>query len=538
MKSTFNLFLMSLLIFSCTLKSKDMEAELSVPEISVQVDSLLTINLDKMIIRDDIIRKEWIKTVYQSNNFHPIWLGNNLKINSLGDSVLNIFSHANYYGLEPKNYKTNVLLDLKKELSEVKSKEDLYEKAINLEVLLTDNFMLFVKHLNYGKIENIAPFSILERKPDSLDVPVTFAVAIKNEEVLTYLTAVQPKQSEYVKLQKALKKYVQESSLSQETVAVNNYKEDSVKAYNQAEMALIIHRYLPKNNLDTEFLNALKNFQKDHGLTPDGIIGKNTADALSKSPYEYYQNAAMSLERWRWKIPWEPSYIHINIPQFILRYYEKDSLQLASRVVVGTNYNRTPEVYSKLSYLVAYPYWYVPRSISVNEILGKAKRDSDYLRKNNYEVFSSEMKQISSDQINWNAVTGKNFNYHIRQKGGTSNALGLVKFIFQNNFSIYFHDTPTKYYFERDIRNYSHGCIRVQKAMELADILLKNDNNEYNLDSVKTYVERRKEKKMMMNNKTPIYIQYISCAADDKNRLIFYKDIYGYDEKMRKIFFE
>ena len=213
-------------------------------------------------------------------------------------------------------------------------------------------------------------------------------------------------------------------------------------------------------------------------------------------------------------------------------------MQLTSNVVVGSAANRTPEIYSKLSYLVAYPFWNVPQSISINEIMVKAKKDSNYMHENNYEVFSRKMEEIPLEEMEWDTLNAKNFSFYVRQKGGPSNALGFVKFIFHNDFSIYFHDTPTKYHFNRDIRNYSHGCIRVEKAMQLADTLLKSDHNEYNLDSVKSYIEKQEEKKMPFTQKLPIYLQYITCSVSQNNRLIFYKDIYGYDEKIRKVLFK
>ena len=118
------------------------------------------------------------------------------------------------------------------------------------------------------------------------------------------------------------------------------------------------------------------------------------------------------------------------------------------------------------------------------------------------------------------------------KKGGTSNALGLVKFIFPNKYAIYLHDTPTKYYFDFETRAYSHGCIRVQMALELAEYILKEDNNTYNLDSIHYYIKRQKEKPMALNSKLPIYIYYNSVTSDSLGNLTFYDDVYGLDKKL------
>ncbi|MCK5678104.1 MAG: L,D-transpeptidase family protein, partial [Flavobacteriaceae bacterium] len=353
-----------------------------------------------------------------------------------------------------------------------------------------------------------------------------------------YLLDLQPQHEGYKNTQNALRVFLKKASLSKKIIKVINYKEDSLKAYKQAKKSLVNHRYILKKSSDSVFINGLKKFQTDHGLTSDGVVGKNTAMALSISPFEYYQNAAISLERWRWKKVWKPTFIYVNIPAYFIKYYKNDTLQFRSNVVVGTVRNKTPEVYGKLNHLVAYPYWNVPTSISVNEILVNAKKDTSYMERNNYEVFSNKFKEISLDSIKWDTIHKKNFHYYIRQRGGTSNALGLVKFIFNNKYSIYLHDTPTKYYFYRDIRAYSHGCIRVQKALQLADTLLISDKNKFTLDSVFAYIDKKEEKKMIFTKKLPLYIQYITCTSDKNNRLIFYKDIYGYDEKVRKILFK
>jgi len=538
MKSPLLFYIAFIIITSCSTKKEEKITLISEVPFHINVDSLLQINMDIVLNSNEFINKDWIRKAYEINNYKTIWIDKDVKLNKIGDSVLSVLQYANYFGLEPKDYGLEKLQNLKKELLELDPKKNSFEKAILFELLMSDSFMFFGKHLNYGKIHNIDSLSLLERKRFELDVPTTFVNTIKSENVSHYLSEVQPKQQEYRRLQKALQNYVRKSNLSKEKVAVFNFRDDSVKAYSQAKKALIIHQYILKKDSDSKLVGALKKFQIDHGLSADGVVGTNTAEALSISPFEYYQNAAISLERWRWKKAWESSYVHVNIPQFVLTYYENDSLQLMSRVVVGTRFNKTPEVYSKLSYLVAYPYWHVPRSISVSEIMVKAKNDSSYMRKNNFEVFSKALDSISLNDLDWATINENNFNYYIRQKGGSSNSLGFVKFIFQNDYSIYLHDTPTKYHFDRDIRNYSHGCIRVAKPMQLADTLLKSDSNEFNADSINNYVMKRKEKKMMFTRKLPIYIQYITCVGRDNNELIFYKDIYGYDDKIRKILFE
>ncbi len=540
MKYPLLILLIFSIIYSCSLKTE--EEKIIIPEIQPQpqeeIHSYLAKNLNEILKENIFFNKDWIENFYQKNNYKAVWVNDSLHLNTLGDSLLNIFNHANYFGLDSKDYKSDDFQKLIKRLKKVKSLDNMYKEVALLELFLSDNYMLFGKHLNFGKIENIDSLTTIERKLFTIDLPKYYATAVEKDSIFDYLFALQPQHEGYKNLQNALQKYIKLAELSKEKINVINYKEDSLKTYKQAKEALINHRYILKRSSDSEFISGLKKFQTDHGLTNDGVVGKNTAMALSISPLEYYQNAAISLERWRWKKAWEPTFIYVNIPAYFIKFYKNDTLQFRSNVVVGTVRNKTPEVYSKLNYLVAYPYWNVPTSISVNEILVKAKKDTSYMERNNYEVFSNKFKRISLDSIKWDTIYKKNFHYYIRQKGGTSNALGLVKFIFNNKYSIYLHDTPTKYYFYRDIRAYSHGCIRVQNALQLADTLLNIDNNLFTLDSVYAYIDKKKEKNMMFNKKLPLYIQYITCTVNANNRLIFYKDIYGYDEKVRKILFK
>ena len=529
-------------IYSCSLKTKEEEKIIIIPKIQShpqeEIHSYLAKNINEILKENTFFNKDWIEKFYQKNNYKAVWVNDSLHLNTLGDSLLSIFDHANYYGLDSKDYKSGELKKLIKRLKKVNSTDKMYKEATLLELFLSDNYMLFGKHLNFGKIENVDSLTTIKRKLFTVDLPKYYASAFEKDSVIDYLLDLQPQHEGYKNTQNALRVFLKKASLSKKIIKVINYKEDSLKAYKQAKKSLVNHRYILKKSSDSVFINGLKKFQTDHGLTSDGVVGKNTAMALSISPFEYYQNAAISLERWRWKKVWKPTFIYVNIPAYFIKYYKNDTLQFRSNVVVGTVRNKTPEVYGKLNHLVAYPYWNVPTSISVNEILVNAKKDTAYMERNNYEVFSNKFKEISLDSIKWDTIHKKNFHYYIRQRGGTSNALGLVKFIFDNKYSIYLHDTPTKYYFYRDIRAYSHGCIRVQKALQLADTLLISDKNKFTLDSVFAYIDKKEEKKMIFTKKLPLYIQYITCTSDKNNRLIFYKDIYGYDEKVRKILFK
>ncbi len=475
---------------------------------------------------------------YSLNHNQFIWVGEDYKLNHVGDSLLNFIGKARYFGLEPEFYDYSSLKKLSNRLKTFKTSDQKKELASSLEKLLTLNYFRIGKDLNYGRIDSIEDFTKLSRKSFEIDLPNYFYRAVIKDSIIGSLLQLQPEHIEYKKLQKAVSHYLDHTKLSEDQIKVESYRSDSLQTAGQTRKALLLHQYIENESVtDSIYLKALKKFQYDHGLHPDGIIGKYTAKALSKSTMDYYRDAAVSLERWRWKISWGKDFLYVNIPSFQLKYYLGNTLQDVYKVVVGKRSRKTPEVYSKLKYLVAYPYWHVPKSISVNEILVKAKKDPQYLSRNHYEVFTKNLKPVQPEQVNWDTINYQNFNFYIRQKGGASNALGLVKFIFKNKYSIYLHDTPTKYHFKREIRAYSHGCIRVQDALELADRILKFDKNIYDKDSIESFVKRRIEKKIPLNKELRVYIHYITCDTDAEGNLIFYNDVYNKDEKLKKKFF-
>mgnify|MGYP001606062302 CR=1 FL=1 len=292
---------------------------------------------------------------------------------------------------------------------------------------------------------------------------------------------------------------------------------------------------MAEKSTDSSYFAALKLFQVKHGLSPDGLIGTNTANALSKSPYDDYKKAVMSLEKWRWKNSWGTEYIFVNIPSYQLKVYQNNNLKKTFKVVVGKPSNPTPEINDEMEYLILFPFWNVPYSISTKELLPKIKKDSTYLARNNYQVFTNKNKPINSAEINWESISENNFNYNIRQNSGNGNSLGLIKFVFPNKHSIYIHDTPSKGFFMNDIRAYSHGCVRLQNPFGLADIILSYDNNKYNVDSVHVFIANKNQKRIKLNKKIPINIEYFTCGTDTNNTIVFYKDIYELDGKLEKL---
>lgn len=499
-----------------------------------ELNQYFKINYQNIVAFDSIEKDSlrWIHKFYNNNKHTTIWINDSIELSKEGIGLIKQLSNANSFGLDTVLYPIHILKKLKKNLDTISLKEKKYATATKLEVLLTQSYMLHGKHLNYGILKIIDSVSALPRKKFNIDLSEYLDKAFKADSIIEKLLDLQPKQNQYRNLQKGLENYLQISSLSKERVRVQNFRKDSLKAIQQAKKALVLHKYLSVTHNDSLYFNALAKFQAEHGLRPDSLIGKNTAKALSISPYRYYKQIAANLERWRWRENLPSKYIYINIPSYKMELYDDGKLMRVHKTVIGKIKNQTPEIIDTLEYLIAYPFWNVPRKISVKEILKKVQKDSTYLTRNNYEVLTYSREALDPDSINWNEMDKDSFKYLIRQRGGGSNALGLVKFIFPNRYAIYMHDTPSKYLFNKETRAYSHGCVRVEKAIDLANYLLKSDKNKYTIDSIYKYIKKRKEKPMLLNTKIPIHIYYFTARADSLGTITFYNDVYKKDNRL------
>jgi murein L,D-transpeptidase YcbB/YkuD len=224
------------------------------------------------------------------------------------------------------------------------------------------------------------------------------------------------------------------------------------------------------------------------------------------------------MERCRWistDIVKAKEFIVINIPSYKLSYFKDKKVVLSSNVVVGTAMNKTVIFSGNMQYIVFSPYWNVPTSILKKEILPGIKRDSKYLAKHNME-WSKGM---------------------VRQKPGLDNSLGLVKFLFPNNNNIYLHDSPSKNLFSAEKRAFSHGCIRVEKAKELANAILENDAN-WTSEKIDEAMNKGKESWYALKNKIPVYIGYFTAWVDNEGTINFYKDIYERDTRLAEMLLE
>jgi murein L,D-transpeptidase YcbB/YkuD len=286
-------------------------------------------------------------------------------------------------------------------------------------------------------------------------------------------------------------------------------------------------------------VDAVKHFQDRHGLTADGRLGAQTMKELNAPLATRVEQLRLTLERWRWLPPDFPQPpVVVNIPEFRLRAYDNNGKAvLTMNVIVGKALRHETPVFAKdMQYVVFRPYWNVPRSIQRSEIVPAIQRDRSYVPKKNYEVTTPAGQPVTSgvisDEVLEQLRAGK---LAVRQKPGPTNALGLVKLIFPNEYNVYLHSTPSPQLFSRSRRDFSHGCIRVEKPEELAAWALQG-KPEWTLDKVRTAMQQGPDNvQVNLPRPIPVLILYGTAVTDDAGSVHFYDDIYGHDLALKKL---
>lgn len=277
---------------------------------------------------------------------------------------------------------------------------------------------------------------------------------------------------------------------------------------------------------DTE--QAIKQFQRRHGLTVDGIIGRQTRSWLNTGPEV---RASLLLRNlWRRDLVGQLSggrYVLVNIPDYRLSVVESGNEVFTSRVIVGKEQRATPILASEIRSIVLNPSWHVPRSILSKDILPKLSRDPAYLSREQFEVIDSEGNPVQFTEEGWHQALAAGFPYRLRQKPGDHNALGRYKFYLPNNDAIYLHSTPRKALFEQGARAFSSGCIRVEHAGDLAELLLAD--SRYQPDKVANILKESQTKWLPLTNPIPVFTVYWSSWLDEEGRQQLRNDIYGFD---------
>jgi len=283
---------------------------------------------------------------------------------------------------------------------------------------------------------------------------------------------------------------------------------------------------------DAEVTDAVRDFQEAHSLAPDAVVGRVTLAALNGGAHTANPIPVIlaNMERWRW-LPHDlgASHVMVNVPEFMVRIVRDGQVVHQAEVIVGKPDHQTPIFSDAMQFMVVNPYWHVPKSIATKEIVPHLMRDPNYLARENLQVLYRG-QPVNPASIDWR--TANLSAVHFRQAPGADNALGRIKFLFPNKFSVYLHDTPTKNLFRHTVRAFSHGCVRVQDPFAFAGALIEGTN--IRLAQIKSLVGGS-ERWLKLPHTIPIHIVYFTASVDGDGTLAVRPDIYGYDRTMERM---
>jgi len=287
------------------------------------------------------------------------------------------------------------------------------------------------------------------------------------------------------------------------------------------------------NVFDSQLTLAVKRFQERHGLHADGVVGKNTLAELNVPPAVRVQQIEVNMTRWEALAPkLGDRFIMVNVPDYELYVYENNEKILSMKAIVGKTDHQTPELASTVTRIVFNPYWNIPDSIAKNDIAPKVIENPYYLDDMHIKIFSSEADnayEINPDEVDWDTARYNGVPYHLRQEPGLDNALGLVKFEFYSSNDVYLHDTPAKDLFNLDVRDLSHGCVRLERPFDLVAYLMQDNSDWTNYQQEQLLADGRTVY-VKVPKPIKVFITYITAWVDEDGVVNFRDDVYGKDQ--------
>jgi murein L,D-transpeptidase YcbB/YkuD len=486
-----------------------------------------------------------LSAVYGTRQFAPLWLDSG-KPTPRASQAIEMMGHAADDALNAEDYRLTALQQQLEGLAHSATDQQLAA----FDLAMSDAVSHYVHDLNVGRVDPRSLDLAIDITPRLATLPQHLQNVLTAGDLPTAIANARPIIPQYATLRQLLAEY---RALAAQHPAAPALPPLATKKLSPGEnwegtpaLAewLIVLGDLPAGTPATELydgavVEGVKHFQLQHGQVPDGVIGKQTYTNLLIPLPRRVQQIELAMERLRWLDDsiLRKRFIVINVPQFTLWAFAPDAnghvkpvLQMP--VVVGqARKNETPLMIKNLSTLVFNPYWNVPRSITKKEMLPKLHADPDYLFKENMELVDSNgIAQGSAvGPLELHAIS--NGAYRIRQRPGTKNALGELKFVFPNDDAIYMHDTPSKSYFAKERRDLSHGCVRLGNPMGLALFVLETEG-EWDEARINEKISTSNDQHLTLKERMPVLLLYMTANVDADGKAIFLQDIYGQDEDL------
>jgi murein L,D-transpeptidase YcbB/YkuD len=465
---------------------------------------------------------------YGTRHFEPLWLEEDsqgqVKFSPNALKILTMFEQAHLEGLRAKDYLTD-------EISLSGNFTDPARLAA-LETAFSTAAVRYAQDAYGGRISPRTVSRAIDIRPPQIasDYLLQLVNSPNPDQMLRELSPTHP---EFLGLRTALATYYRGEV--EEGITVPDGKLLKL-GMNDARIPALRERLdLPpiadNTTYDEELIAAIEVFQAEEDLFVDGVTGPATIAALNGGTNASKEDLIANMERWRW-MPRDLGDFHVfvNIPQYTLQVMRGTEVTHTTRVVVGKRNHMTPVFSDEIEHVVVNPYWNVPSSIARNEIGPRLAGNPGYLSARNMELLSGG-RVVNASSIDWSTTSINNF--RIRQRPGSRNTLGTIKFLFPNSHSVYLHDTPSRSLFSRSQRAYSHGCVRVQNPMEFAGALLVDDPNlsQSSLQSQRGGGERWNN----LETHIPVHLAYFTLRVDANGGLHSYGDIYGHNARLKNL---
>jgi len=477
---------------------------------------------------------------YTQRGGAPAWVNHKQPTQKATDAI-KILHTATDHAFDPAGYGETELDALYQEIQKLeRDTPDIHRRLAEFDVRLTAALLAMGRDVALGRTSpNVINAKWKTRRAEP-DFAATLNAAIDGD-LDSWIEKVRPQHPEYVALQKALA----DVRGQQAKGGWPQVKATSLKPGDSHPAVVALRQRLAASGhfkgdaastspvYDNELVEAVKSFQDLHAVKASGVVDAPTLAAMNVPIDKRIQQVELNLERWRW-MPDDLGAHHfmVNVPYFHLLARKDDKTVMDIRVVVGKVGNETPLFSDEMESVVFSPYWNIPDSIAENETAPAMARDPAYLSKQNIEILRTsggKTETISASEVNWDNPSELR-GLALRQRPGSSNALGNVKFLFPNEFNVYLHDTPADALFGRPTRAFSHGCMRVEEPEKLAEYVLKG-YPEWTPETMQAAMHSGVEKHVKLKEKIPVHVVYFTAWVDEKDGLHFQPDVYGYDDK-------
>ncbi len=522
-------WLFAALLFVCTAKAQGNDGLIN------RIEALQA-GYPVSVLESRLYAKEALTRFYEAREYTLAWEDRRNR-----QELLEAIREVADDGLNPGDYHYETLAALAlKDLND--SAEEL---QTDLDLVLSDAFLLLASHLHHGKVNPTTIHAEWTANRQQREMQPILAEALASSTVYTTLQDLKPRSAAYHQLVQRRKELNELISADWPAIASG----PSIRPGDTDSRIPDIRRRLEllgdlsgdpledanREQYDDALATAIPLFQARHGLEPDGIVGRNTLAALNLLPLERIYRLDANLERWRW-LPESlgETYVVVNIAGFELVLVENGEQVHRQRVIVGRPYRQTPVFSDRIRYLVFNPTWTVPRKLMIEDQLPIIRSDPEYLDRLGFKVFmgwGANQSEVDPAEIDWTELSKNNFPYQLVQQPGPQNALGQVKFMFPNQYDIYLHDTPAQSLFSRLDRTLSSGCIRLERPFELAEQLLANTNG-WNMNRIEQTLATAEPATVVLAQPVPVYLQYWTTWIDQAGILQFRNDVYDRDHRL------